>query len=319
MTKIKAKDLLVDRVDGKKILYYGFSGGRTSAILARLLQFHKKFKSEYHIVYGFTNTSREKEETLLFIKKCEEEFGIKINWLEAVIHHKYRVATTHKIVDFETAKRDGSLFEEMLKKYPLPNTAGVSNCTRELKIRPAESFMRSLGYKDYYHALGIRADEKHRISKSAKANRIIYPAVDVFNLTEPLVRSMWDKMPFDLKLKDYEGNCTKCFKKSIQKIISLIVEDILSGELEDINWWIYIEEKYSTEDYPRFNMREHLTMRQLYEMALEVTNGARNFQHVEDKHERRRLLDEKILVVGSQNGITKELMQLSTDCFCKAN
>ena len=317
--KRKKKDHLVDAIDGKKILYYGFSGGRTSAILARLLQFHKKFNEEYHIIYAFCNTSREKEATLLFVKQCEQEFKIKINWLEAVVNHGGKIATTHKVVSYETACRNGDVFEEILKKYPLPNTAGASNCTRELKDRVRESFMYSLGYKDYYTALGIRADETHRVSKNAKLNKIIYPAIDVFNLTEPLVRSMWEKMPFDLKLKDYEGNCTKCFKKSIQKLVSLMVEDILSNELEDINWWIYIEEKYSSEKSPRFNLREHVTVRDMYKMALEITSGVRNFVHIQDKQEKRKWLDEKIISVGEKNGISKEIMKHSTDCFCKSS
>jgi len=317
--KRKKKEHLVDNVGGKKILYYGFSGGRTSAILARFLQFHKTFSETYHIIYGFANTSKEKEETLIFIKRCEDEWGIKINWLEAVINPGYRVATTHKVVSYETACRDGSIFEDMLKKYPLPNTAGASNCTRELKDRVRESFMYSLGYRDYYTAYGIRYDEQHRVSVNAQQNRIIYPAIDTVRLTEPIVRSIWDKQPFDLQLKDYEGNCTKCFKKSIQKLVSLMVEDILSADLEDINWWIYIEEKYSSEKSPRFNLREHVTVRQLYEMALEITSGIRNFIHIEDKHEKRKWLDDRIIQVGTEHGITKEMMQHSTDCFCKSN
>jgi len=318
MAKRKPKGHLVDNVDGKKILYYGFSGGRTSAILRRFLQLHKPFNDEYHIINGFANVSKEKEATLRFVDRCEKEWGLKIHWLEAVINMGYRQATTHKEVTFETACRDGSIYESMLKKYPLPNTAGASNCTRELKDRVRESFMYSLGFKNYYTAYGIRADETHRNSKSAEKNRIIYPAQTVIQLTEPLVRSIWAKQPFDLELKDYEGNCTKCFKKSIQKLVTLMVEDILNNDLEDINWWIYIEEKYSSELSPRFNLREHLTVRDMYEMALEIVAGMKDFILAQDKQEVREIVGDKIIKLGEVKGITKEMMQIETDCFCKA-
>jgi len=319
MAKRKPKDHLVDNFEGKKVLYYGFSGGRTSAILRRFLQFHKPFNDEYHIINGFANTSREKEATLRFVDRCSKEWGLPIHWLEAQINMGYRQATTHKEVTFETACRDGSIFEAMLKKYTLPNTAGASNCTRELKDRVRESFMYSLGFKDYYTAYGIRADEMHRNSKSATQNRIIYPAQSVVVLTEPIVRMMWAKQPFDLELKDYEGNCTKCFKKSIQKLITLMVEDILNGDLEDINWWIYIEEKYADEEKsPRFNLRENITVRQMYEMALEIVAGMKDFVLAKDKQEVREIIGQNIINLGEIKGITKEMMQIETDCFCKA-
>lgn len=40
-----------------------------------------------------------------------------------------------------------------------------------------------------------------------------------------MVRSFWAKQDFDLRLKDYEGNCDLCWKKSLRKRLTLIKEN----------------------------------------------------------------------------------------------
>jgi len=276
----------------KELLVCTFSGGRTSAFMAKFISELPKYKDNYEIVFIFCNTGKERPETLQFIKDCQDNWGLNIVWLEAKINIG-RVGTSFNIVDFETASRNGEPFEEMLKKYPMPNNF-ASNCTRELKMRPIEKYIKSLGYKKYTTAMGIRKDEEHRRSNNAIKDNVIYPLMDDIQVDAKFIRSWWDKQTFDLILKDYEGNCDLCFKKSTRKKLTIIKENPnVSG------WWVNMEQKYSSEKIPRFDLRTNHSIIDL----IELTKNP--FKTIQDQHE---LSKEQ-----------KTLFDFETDCFCKAN
>ena len=180
----------------------------------------------------------------------------------------------------------------MLRKYPLPSNF-ASNCTRELKLAPIDKYVKSLGYKEVYTAMGIRFDERHRMSNTAQDKNIIYPLIQDIKVDSRFIRSWWDKQPFDLKLKDYEGNCDLCFKKSTKKKLTLIKEN------KDVaDWWLNMEEIYGDDNVPRFDLRTNLSIRQLVDLA------KKPFTKAEDLHE----LDKKQC----------SLFDVSTDCLCKS-
>jgi hypothetical protein len=56
-------------------------------------------------------------------------------------------------------------------------------------------------------------------------------------------------MPFDLELKDYEGNCDLCFLKSIRKKKTILYENPSVHR-----WWLDMESKYQTVKQPIFDM-----------------------------------------------------------------
>ena len=179
-----------------KLLVCTFSGGRTSAFMGLMLKEYAKYK-DFDKVYIFANTGKEFPETLDFINKCDKEWGLNIVWLEADVQDEKGVGTTFKVVDYETASRNGQPFEAMLKKYPLPNNM-ASNCTRELKLAPINKFVKSLGYDEVYTAMGIRYDERHRESNAAKEQNIIYPLIYDLKVDNKFIRDWWDRQPFDL-------------------------------------------------------------------------------------------------------------------------
>lgn len=280
----------------KKLLICTFSGGRTSAFMARYISLNDKYQKEYNVVYVFANTGKEKKETLDFIRDCEVNWGLFIVWLEAAIQKEKGVGTTFKMVDYNTASKNGEPFEAMLQKYPMPNNF-ASNCTRELKQRPIEKFAKSLGYDSYFTAMGIREDEAHRRSNNAERENIIYPLMDDIKVDAKFIRNWWSKNTFDLQLKDYEGNCDLCFKKSVRKRLTLINENPKIA-----NWWQKMEDKYSSDAIPRFDLRSNLSIEQLVEMAKQP------FTKVRDVHE-----------LGKEQCNLFEIdLDIETDCFCKA-
>ncbi len=247
----------------KRRYLMSISGGRSSAMLAKLLIDKEKLKevenlifvdsattiryftyenetSEY--IFVFANTSKEKEATLIFMADIEKYWGIKVTWVEAIVHYNSRKGCTHRVVKFDSAERDGSVFEAVIKKYGIPNKS-FPHCTRELKTNPIRSFIRAIGWgcwKDYKTIIGYRKDEPKRatVEKAEKLNQE-YPLWE-WGIKKPDVAYYWNRQPFDLGiLVDADGNCTLCHKKSDIKIIYQYRTDP-----EGVIWVIQMQEKY---------------------------------------------------------------------------
>jgi 3'-phosphoadenosine 5'-phosphosulfate sulfotransferase (PAPS reductase)/FAD synthetase len=203
-------------------LFVSFSGGRSSARMAYELK--TKYSDKFEMIFGFMNTGEEWEQTLEFVDRCDHEFGLNLVWLEAVINPGKRQGTTHRIVNFQTASRNGEPFEAMIRKYGIPCDP-FPHCTRELKARTATSFLRSVGWLDNcVTALGIRIDEPKRIKGYRKDPTKVLPMVDWFPMTKPEINDWWAEQSFDLQLADYQGNCKTCWKKNIVKLVRIAKE-----------------------------------------------------------------------------------------------
>jgi len=285
-----------------KNLLVSFSGGRTSALMCKFIKEHSKYK-DWNVLFVFANTGREKEQTLKFIDECDKRFELNLVWIEAIVDQTKGKGSKYKIVNFETAERIGtenSLFKQIIKKNGLPSKLW-RHCTRDLKERPIHKYAKFIfNSSEYFTALGIRADEKHRISPDPKK---IYPLAEL-NIDEKFVRGWWKKQDFDLELKDYEGNCDLCFLKSKRKRITIILED------ENVaKWWQDLEEKYSQEDKPMFDVYRNLTIEDLVNEANQITKGIVKFRKQLDKEEERE----------QQAIFFEPEYDLEFDCFCKSN
>lgn len=251
----------------------GLSGGRTSAYMGRKLI--DKYGAE-NVMFVFANTSLEHDETYKFIRRCELDWGIHVVYLEAVVHHDKRKACTHKQVAFEDLKRDGSVFEEVIKKYGLPNKVFM-HCTRELKQNVIKSWMKERGVDDLDYAIGIRVDEIDRMAVDAEKRNIIYPLISEFPSDKWDVLGFWNEQPFDLDLPEHYGNCVTCFKKSARKLLTIAMDSP-----ESYNFMDRMERSYSSlKGEKRFFLTqarfskyltegEYLTIRGLVGLAYEI-------------------------------------------------
>lgn len=226
----------------KKKLLVSFSGGETSAFMAQWLWRHKQ--DEYDMKFVFANTGLENEETLQFVQWCSSYFGFPVVWVEALVNPLNKVGTSFKIVNFQTASRNGEPFEEVIKKYGIPNQ-NFPHCTRELKQRPIAAYAKAIGWKDYYLAIGIRSDEMDRQNAKKVENRIVYPLITDIPMTKPKINFFWKMQPFRLRLKGYQGNCITCWKKSDSKLFQLANENegsfLFFGKME-LRYGRYIPE-----------------------------------------------------------------------------
>lgn len=147
------------------------------------------------------------------------------------------------IVSYLTASRDGKPFRELIEKRKyLPNRV-ARFCTQDLKIRPMKKYCQKiLGWDHWDNLVGIRYDEPRRWNKSKSVERnevfgIVHPLVD-WKITKKDVLDYWDKMPFNLELKEYEGNCDICFLKGKKK-----KQMIAREHPEKFDWWIKMEKE----------------------------------------------------------------------------
>ena len=128
---------------------------------------------------------------------------------------------SYKIVDFESASRNGEPFEAYIAKYGIPNQT-FSQCTSRLKVEPMEAYRKSIGFKkgDHSFAVGIRADEINRVSGVSLDQGAIYPLVDA-NVSKEDVRLWWKDQSFNLMIPEHLGNCVWCWKKSNRKLLTI--------------------------------------------------------------------------------------------------
>lgn len=218
----------------KRKLFVSFSGGETSAMMTHkiLTDWREMYDT---VVVLFANTGLESEETLEFVNECDQRLNFGTVWVEAVQLHAIRKAATARVVRFETASRKGEPFEDMIRKYGIPNHA-APHCTRSTKLTPMIYYLREkLGWKkgEYDTAIGIRADEAGRRSKRQEENRIVYPFLDWQPTTKVQVNRFWRDQPFRLRLCGYQGNCKTCWKKSNRKLLFLMEEDASAFDFFD--------------------------------------------------------------------------------------
>lgn len=271
-------------------LLISFSGGRTSAFMVRLLLELPNYKNSQKLIV-FANTGRENEATLKFINECDTRWCLNVVWLEADVMEEKGKGTNYKVVTFETASRKGQPFEDVIMKYGLPSKL-YRHCTRELKEVPIHKYAKDILGSDYLTAIGIRADEKHRLGQ--KPN-YIYPLAEL-GFTEQIIRTWWDAQDFDLELKDYQGNCDLCFLKSKRKKLTILNENPKVAD-----WWNKMEQAFGSEYQSKFDMINNISISELVELS------QKPFSKSKDKHELNK----------QQQSLFEPEMDVEFDCFCK--
>jgi hypothetical protein len=230
---------MIKNIQSDKLLIT-FSGGKTSAFMSNWLLQNRETLPYRDIVVVFANTGEENIKTYEFVEKCNNHFNLNLVMLEALVVFEKGKGTKHKIINsVEELSKNGEPFEDVIKKYGIPNQEAM-HCTRELKMQPITSYVRSLGWKkgDYDTAIGIRYDELDRISGKCYEDKVIYPLVDL-KITKKDVHSFFEQQPFNLMLPEHQGNCKWCWKKSMRKLLTIADENP-----EYFDFPMRMEEKY---------------------------------------------------------------------------
>lgn len=255
-----------------------FSGGRTSAFMLYkvLLNGGGQLPSQAKVI--FANTGKEEEATLKFVDECSKRWNVPISWLEyAEVDGEH----SFKIVDYQTASRNGEPFEQIIKHFnnALPN-GRARYCSANLKTRTFYRYLKSIGWEEWESFLGIRADEPKRVVKfRANPNpegkhETVYLPLAQDNISSKDVSNFWKAQDFDLGLpningKTMHGNCDLCMLKPKAQILSLIQE-----KPERALWWIKQEEEASKRcaGDGKFFAIDRPTYAQMYKYAAEQTD-----------------------------------------------
>ena len=227
-----------------------FSGGRSSGyMLSKVLEAHDGILPDDCKII-FANTGKEMPQTLDFVRDVQENWNIDIIWLERFMRiggeeeNKYMYET--KVVDYETASRNGEPFASLANRPYLPNPI-ARFCTVELKIKAIRDYLWNTDFpKDFTAFIGIRGDEERRAAKmhgTKEQNQDRWLPMYLDGVTKEMVGDFWRSMPFDLKLPNNNGttdwgNCDLCFLKGAKKRMSIIKE-----RPDLATWWIEMEDK----------------------------------------------------------------------------
>lgn len=230
-----------------------FSGGRTSAfMLYKILEAHDG-KLPDDVKVTFANTGKEMPQTLDFVQACSDNWGVEIVWLELESYKTIEVEggrnkseKKYKVVNYETASRNGEPFNALLEGMGAIPNAVARSCTAHMKIRAVSWYCREILNFDppWTHYVGIRGDEKRRAVKLHGKVNDGYEAVCplyVAGVTKEMVGDFWREQNFDLELPNNNGvtdwgNCDLCFLKGKSKRMSIIRERPDLAE-----WWIQAE------------------------------------------------------------------------------
>lgn len=211
-----------------------FSGGESSAfMLKNILDAYDGFLPPDSRVL-FANTGLEHPKTLEFVQRVEEEWNVPIRWIEYDLEHKF------KVVQPETASRNGEPFDALLDKKGYVPTPVARVCTVNLKMRAMAAYLMSLGWDDWDAAIGLRADEPKRAQRIQPDNKRETPVCPMYQAGHTLddVENFWRSQPWRLEIPRWMGNCCGCFLKSRGRIEMVGEED--PSLLE---WWAKAEER----------------------------------------------------------------------------
>lgn len=163
----------------KEPMVVSFSFGKSSAFLCDFLL--QNYADQFELFFVFANTGLEHEETLIFGDKCDKLFGLNVVWLEGITSPTPGVGMRHKVVNFETAARNGEPFEQLISVEGIPNVSR-QKCSDYLKTQTIRSWMREKGLAkrgwSAKTAIGMRADEPERADMdkaSTKRYNLVYP------------------------------------------------------------------------------------------------------------------------------------------------
>lgn len=214
------------KIESKNI-FCSVSAGYSSVMMAIMLP---KWFPDHNIINVMANTSKEREESLEFMDKCDKYYNLNLVWVEAEFQEK-GIGVKPKIVTYENLKRNGEIFEQGIKKLGIPNKENKW-CNRDMKLTPLTKYADSVfGKNNYSVAVGIRADEIDRIRKDYKTNNVFYPLMDRGVSSKDRNR-FWKDQPIKITIPAYKGNCDMCFAKSNRKLMTILKE-----EPSKADWW----------------------------------------------------------------------------------
>lgn len=176
-----------------------FSGGKTSAYMTI-----KEYRDGDIVI--FCDTGREHPKTYKFINDFEAHENIPI------IRLKY-----------QNSENPFRALLEKKKNAAIPNNF-KRFCTIELKVKTARRYLRSIGIFQYENLVGFRADEPLRVKRRKQHWKKVTDRFPLYEsgITKEKINEYWSQKPYTLEIPSILGNCTLCFMKGKNAIMSIL-------------------------------------------------------------------------------------------------
>lgn len=226
---------VTDILRGTTPIVCSFSGGRTSAMMTlTIAAMVQSGEITAPVTYMFLDTGAEHPKTYEFLKKVVDFAGIDLVCLRAVIGPAGQ-GVRHEVIRLDEIGYDLTVWKKMLAKHSTPYTPKGGFCTTRMKQEPAKHYLDQMfGRTGYIQALGMRIDEPRRLLRNGKKKR--FYMADILPDVEKIdVLKFWRRMPFDLEIPEWLGNCVFCVKKRPNKIALAAMD---APELADDFWKI---------------------------------------------------------------------------------
>ena len=177
---------------------FNFSGGKTSAYMT--LKYYKPGD-----IVIFCDTGREHPKTYKFINDFEAHENIPVVRLGGK-----------------------NAFSDLIKnkKYKVVPNRMKRFCTDELKIKTAKRYLKSIGIISFNNYIGFRHDEKKRIDNRVQKFKKVFDKFPLYDdgITKGFINMYWMSKPYNLEIPAILGNCTLCFMKGINAVLSILRE-----------------------------------------------------------------------------------------------
>jgi len=187
-----------------------FSGGKSSALMT-ILEYNPE--TDYVV---FCDTGREYPKTYKFILDFEANENIPV------------IKIGYKKRGFEYVSELGSkdYFREYLanrSEKELPNMQKRS-CTMEMKIKTTRRWARKNIGMSYVNMIGFRSEETERVLRNKKRWQQVIQKFPLYEreINKEMVKQFWMDRHYTLKMPSILGNCTLCFMKGKDAIITIL-------------------------------------------------------------------------------------------------
>lgn len=173
---------------------FNFSGGKTSAFM--VLKYYK-----HGDLVIFCDTKREHPKTYKFINDFEAFENIPIIRLEY----------------------EGG-FDALIEKTKATPNHFKRFCTVELKIKTCRRYLRKQGIMKYENFIGFRYDEPLRVKRRKQMWKKVVDKFPLYDdkIDKTQINEFWKLKPYTLEIPSILGNCTLCFMKGKNAIISIL-------------------------------------------------------------------------------------------------
>lgn len=237
-----------------KNLMVTISGGRSSAMMARHIQTHEKYK-DYNKVYVFANTGMERYETIEFLKNIEKHWEIPLIKIEGVYSDVLGIGVGYKQVEWDELDMTAKPFSEMIAHKNKGIFKGMPNqdapyCSENLKTMPAKKLCDKIfGVNNYKIAIGFRKEDMPKritYAEIKEDEKRIFPLLTDFEtpISQLDLNKWWDEQSFKLGIHGKFGNCELCWKKSDSNLI-----DVIRYGTRFVEWWDEQEKKYKNTSF----------------------------------------------------------------------